>query len=256
MQWVIQSESFTQQRNTRPLLEAVKARNSIHVDVGIIPFEHTITGMENVAKDMPTIFYGTTLLVELVQHKRFHPGVFYEKEWFDPRYWIGKRDDYINEEQKVLTIQQLRESWVEEVTFIKPVNPKLINGQVIEPCEIDHDRWVTEHMDLASNELIVASPWARIAREWRFFIIEGNVITGSSYKRDGCLIIRDPITRETQDAAIAAAKKWLPHNTIVMDLCQLRSGEYKLLEFNCLNCSGWYNSDVLAIVDYLEFLYQ
>jgi len=46
------------------------------------------------------------------------------------------------------------------------------------------------------------------------------------------------------------ADKWLPNRNVVMDLA-LVDNELKVIEFNCINCSGFYNHDVRKIFDAL-----
>lgn len=253
MQWLIQCTGIPD-TNSRPLLDAVKARGLPYRAIGIIPFSHELTGMEEVDSSLPTMFYGSTQLLELAP-KQFKPGMFYDPKWFDPRHWVDKRDDLVNKSMLQISVSTLRKNWVDEVTFVKSIKPKLLTGQVLEPEKEDWDRWVLEHADLDGDEQLLLSPWHKIDREWRFFIIEGKIITGSSYKRDGCLIIRDPLILEVWTAANRALEQWIPFQNIVMDLALMRDGTYKVVEFNALNSSGWYNSDVGKVVDKISELY-
>ncbi len=43
------------------------------------------------------------------------------------------------------------------------------------------------------------------------------------------------------------ADKWLPNPTCVMDVA-LVDDEYKVIEFNCFNSSGFYKNDINKIV--------
>lgn len=254
MQWLIQCTGIPD-TNTLPILNVVKERNLVYHSIGIIPFEHTLTGLDEADPSVPTLFYGSTQLLELAP-KQYRPGCFYEKEWFDPKYWIDKRDDFLNPYLRLITVSELRSSWVDKPTFIKSIEPKQITGQILEPEKEDYDRWLVEHSDLDGSTELIFSDYRKIDKEWRFFILNNQVITGSSYKRDGCLIIRDPMNEQIYSVAEQKAKQWLPHRNVVMDICLLRSGEYKVVEFNCFNSSGFYNCDVGRIVDSVSLLYD
>jgi ATP-grasp domain-containing protein len=44
------------------------------------------------------------------------------------------------------------------------------------------------------------------------------------------------------------ANVWLPAACCVMDTCLLDTGELKVVEFNCINGSGFYDHDVKKIM--------
>lgn len=254
MQWLIQSNDLPDNQ-TKRLLETVLARNMKVVKVGFIPFSHEITGLEEADLDPRTYsyFYGSVQLVQKLYEMGKHNWIFYQPNWFWPATWIGKRTDFLNEKQKIVSVGSLRSKWVQEPTFIKPCyNPTHFKGQVLEPEKEDHDNWLIEHSHLDDGDLIVASPVQKIEKEWRFFVLDHEVVTGSLYKRDGYLCTKEPILSETWYRAEEAAMEWLPNKDIVMDIALLRSGEYKVVEFNCFNSSGFYNCDLAPLLDHLE----
>jgi hypothetical protein len=50
---------------------------------------------------------------------------------------------------------------------------------------------------------------------------------------DGVKRIREPIGEEVWTRARWMAEEWLPSANIVMDICRLKNGEFKVVEFNC-----------------------
>ena len=48
------------------------------------------------------------------------------------------------------------------------------------------------------------------------------------------------------------ADEWLPHPNCVMDTAIDHLGVMKVVEFNCLNCSGMYGHDPLKIVKAIQ----
>ena len=83
-------------------------------------------------------------------------------------------------------------------------------------------------------------------------MIDGEVVTGSTYRKDGYRSVFHPVSSVAFDYARFAVKEWMPNPTIVIDIARTREGEYKVIEFNCINSSGVYNSDVGKLVDALE----
>lgn len=254
MQWFIQDSGVSfdcLDRNVKPLVDAVDARGLKRTCVGYM--DGQILGTEGLDRNVPTMMYGSTKLAELSQVSGFYPGGFYNAAWFDPREWVGKRPDLLNEQQLHMSVGQLRQFWIHEPVFVKSVEPKVLSGMVLEGP--DKEWWLEEQRHLAAYEMLVVSPIERIDQEWRFFIVEGEVVAGSQYKHDGLLRIREPIEGFIWKTARIMAKRWLPHPTIVMDICQLRSGEFKVVEFNCVNSSGFYSADCGAFVDAMEAVY-
>jgi len=252
MQWLIQCTDLPDTHTLR-LLEEVKKRNLPFVGIGVRHFTHEIIDLEKADPELPTMFYGSTQLVQMISEwTTFRPGAFYKKEWFDPREWKGKRNDLLNEEQQEITVAQLRRDWVKKPMFIKSVEPKWLTGMVIEPVKEDQDCWLIEQSELDGDALLVISPALNIETECRFFVVDGQIVTGSTYRWLGCRYLKRPIDQEMLDSAAQMVKEWMPSPNIVIDICRLKNGDYKVIEFNSLNSSGFYNCDVGAVVDALE----
>jgi len=255
MQWLIQCTDLPD-TNTLKLLEEVKKRRFPYVGIGVRPFTHEIIDIEKADPKAPTMFYGSTQLIETISKwEDFRPGAFYEKEWFDPRFWPEKRSDMLNQHQQEITIRDLRLQWVDTPTFIKSIEPKVLAGMVIEPIKEDHDNWMIEYSELDGDVILVMSEAQNIEAEWRFFIVGGEVITGSTYRWLGARTIRRPVESLIYHVARLAIKEWIPNLNIVMDICQLKDGNFRVVEFNAVNSSGFYSADVGKVVDAIEIKY-
>lgn len=258
MIWAIQdSTTFDAlNNNVLPLLEALRSHGMQPTQIGLAlldegewPARWVVTGIEELDKGQPTMFYGSTKLAELAPLQGFKPGAYYEKSWWDPRIWMRNHPDMLNPGMEVYTVKTFLNEWARLTPrFVKPVDPKLFTGTVFEgPDKEDFtDRGLRE------DALVCVGPIVEgIEREWRFFIVNNQIITGSLYKRNGCRIIREPISSSVYKIAQNLANKWLPFHTIVMDICELRNGDFRVVEFNCVNSSGFYNSDIGKIVEAL-----
>jgi hypothetical protein len=97
--------------------------------------------------------------------------------------------------------------------------------------------------DLTEQTRIVVAKPKEILAKWRWFIVGGKVISGSMYRFKGAIH-----QEEELDACVIAeaqwlADVWLPSQCCVMDTVLVGS-DVKVVEFNCINCSGFYDSDV------------
>lgn len=253
MHWLIQNTGVTfacLDNNVEPLVHAIDEYGHSRQAVGVIPFTDDVVGMEDADSSIRTCFYGSTRLVELAAKMPFYPAVFFKKEWFDPYSWRGKRSDLLNEAQTQITADELRTEWTNGPIFIKSADPKVLTGMVLEGD--DKDWWMIEYDHIKADERLIVSPIQKIVREWRFFLVDGNVVSGSQYKHDGVLRIREPIPDNVWMHAHRMALEWLPHPTIVMDIAEMDDGQMKVVEFNCLNCSGFYAAPIIPILGALD----
>jgi hypothetical protein len=255
MQWAIQNSHMTfaaLDHNLGPLIHVLDELKIQKFSIGYIPFENKLVGLEEINPDKPTFFYGSTKVPELIyQNLNYYPGVFFSPIWFDPEYAASNRLDMLNSINIKTTVRELRENWIDEPTFIKSVEAKQLTGMVLEGYN-DKSWFIEEYSHLEDDIVITKSPVHNIDREWRFFIIDGKVVAGSQYKNRGVLRIKEPIPAIVWEVARLKADGWLPCNNIVMDICQLTDGNYKIVEFNCINSSGFYNCSVKSIVESLH----
>ena len=248
VQWLVENgENFNAlDTNTKQMTDALESLGREYSIVKVVPFSHEMIIPDGVDLTLPTLAYGSTLTAALAP-ERMQPGAFYRSEFFDPRNW--KHPEMLNTEVKVTTAGKLRSDWIQEPVFIKSVKDKLHAGMVIEPE--DKDWWIVEQSEPNADDEMLLSPVQKISQEWRFFLVDGKVITGSQYRHDGVRRLKEPVADRVRDTAQRYADMWLPTPTVVMDLC-LVEDRMKVVEFNCLNSSGFYNSDVCAIIEVLD----
>lgn len=224
-----------------------------HQFVGVIPFSREITS------DVPLegtnyLPYGSTLLTTLTPHWR---GNYFIRENFHYRKWNSLRDDMLND--GVYTVAEAIEFFKEQpkdsVWFTRPCEDlKHYSGQTIEAEE--GAAWLQDALGCGSSgtykmepdmEIIVARP-KEILMEWRWFIVNHRVISGSVYRRKGQLFKKKETSQEVIAEAQEFANKWTPHRNCVMDLGLTADGQVKVIEFNTINSSGFYDNDVAAVI--------
>lgn len=239
-----------------------------HQFVGLIPFSHEITSdAPLVGRDY--IPYGSTLLTTLALEYDW-TGLYFDLGTFNydaariERYRFDEitgsdSSDMLNcsQDDYILTVDQainfLENNTKEDQWFIRPSQDlKHFSGQVIERTECI--KWLkdaklcdssgTYKMD-GDMDIVLARP-KKIQAEWRYFIVDKKIISGAMYRAHGQRVN----LRETDDSVLAEAQSlangWLPNDTCVMDLALVDSG-LKIIEFNCINSSGFYGHDVNAI---------
>lgn len=247
--WAIQS-SGVEATNTQLAMDACFELGAPYIDLGLIPFTDKIVGYDQLDMAVDYFFYGNTKLVELINKTFFRHGLFYDSRTFNVAAWNIYRDDMLNQDARITTVWNFLNT--EGTFFVRPLHDlKSFAGQVVFDDESKSD-WFNKTsysgtMFNAGTYVAYSEP-KNIAAEIRAFIVRGKVITASWYRTDGRLQYM-PIY-EHQKVMIELQKmadKWLPLDTVAMDVA-LVDGCAKVIEFNCINCSGFYASDVKKLI--------
>lgn len=104
-----------------------------------------------------------------------------------------------------------------------------------------------------SDLVVVAAPkpiWA----EFRLFVINGEVVTGSQYKVHDHLAVTAAMPDEVWTFARRCADRWNPNPAYALDIALTPTG-LRALEINSANSAGFYAADLarfVAAVNQLE----
>lgn len=139
--------------------------------------------------------------------------------------------------------------WNGEI-FIRPNSTsKIFTGQVLTEENFDFEVNSLNQLSGVTNEtLCVVSSAVDIDAEFRFLIVDHEVITGSEYRWDNVLDIRSDVQPEAQAMAETIAKQeWQPDRVFICDIA-MHNGKAYLLEINPFSSSGLYAMDTRKIV--------
>lgn len=223
-----------------------------HRFVELVPFSREIVS-DTPLTDLDHIPHGSTSFVEEAL-RRGWTGLSFDADRFSYDTAVANRDDMLNT-GSILPAREatafLRGLPTDTSVFMRPAHDlKQFAGSVY--TADDAADFLKDAMACASSGsykidpdlLIVVSEPRNLLIEWRWFIIGGQVVDGSMYRRNGQLTKR----HAPEWLCGALADNWLPDPCCVMDTALLDSGEIKVVEFNCINGSGFYDHDVRKIM--------
>lgn len=102
--------------------------------------------------------------------------------------------------------------------------------------------------DLSSEELVMITSVKNIDEEYRFFIVNREVIAGCTYMENGSHEEKPEYPKEAFELAKKIAElEWRPAIAFTVDVCKMYEN-YKVLEINSFNCSDIYSCDPEAII--------
>lgn len=246
MRWIIQDNLYNEDGYVN-LISALDRMEQQYDIVKVIPFAHEL--VPDVDYDEPVVVMGSNTLVKIAKAKKWTPGAWTAKG-FDYRKWkknLGKH--LLNYESEVVRFGDVVPPLFEEF-FIRPIHDfKEFAGIVITPENFVawQEKAVSYGDTLNEDTLVAMSPVQSIQREYRFFVVNGEVVTGSLYKIGGTVRSDPLVEKEVTDFVYQIMKIWEPDICYVIDIAQTENG-MRVIEYNNINSSGFYACDTQKIV--------
>lgn len=281
MLWVVQNNLYNEY-GYKKFLTALDRMGSDYVVVKPVPFSDILLppdfdsmtqNVEDVEEpyidpDQNIIICGAITLGKISQARGWSPGT-YVNENFDYSKWLEGfgRENLLNGDSVVCRIKDAECEG--DSVFLRPTkDTKAFTGTVMTK-EFFYN-WKekivaieeTEFSPLHGNTEIMMSSVKKIHAEYRLFVVDGKIVTGSIYKQ-GCNGISQlnnmNVTMMPDEEVLEMAQKmidkWQPAIAFVIDVAKTDEG-LKIIEINNFNSAGFYSSDVFKIINAIEELYD
>lgn len=230
--------------------------------VKVIPFAHEI--LPDVNPPGHVMVWGAHTMSMVAKNKGWTPGAFINEN-FDMRILHEKYGDYmLNSDATFWEFGSIPK--YEGNRFIRPVHDnKAFTGEVVNSQKLaDWKEAVSafgdEYATLKSDTPVLVASVKPLTCEARFFVVDGVVVTGSTYRNFGAQNRKrigsdNPMGMPLKEFAQRMVNIWQPDRAFVIDIA-LMDGECKIIEINCINASGFYDCDrsaVIRAVDNMQF---
>lgn len=268
--------------NREDTIEILERFGFAHDSFGILPSSTKVLNLEHFLTDpderfvvrggtrLHTLLKATGSLAEIgvqvtadqSQHgqqylEQLRQGIFYDEQKFDQAYYAGLGLPLLNSDATMYPIAANLTLAFDSDRFIKPSKDEkafdagiLASGETIEEFiarQPQARNWIGESAVIASCKAIIA--------EYRFFVVEGEIVTGSMYRFARKANFNANIPGDILAAAIEFAQMYQPHAVFTMDLAET-SGGIRIIEYNCWNASRLYAADAgkifHAVQDYVQ----
>lgn len=271
IKWLVQDVGM-QMVNLHWNFEALKRLEFPFGNFGVIAHEKMITNLEEVLeKDWHYIIRGGTKILVLLDSihsldevnshlsfeqqaystqfiERLKAGVFYDVQRFDQAYYSTLDLPLLNSGAKLYKISEHLNTRFSQDMFLKPSRDLKAFDAGILPKGVSLQEHITsgKHQAMYLEEQALIATVRPIAAEYRFFVVEKEVITGSQYRLGGKGVLSSIIPENIMCAAKEYAQLYQPHDVFTMDLAQTQQ-DISIVEYNCWNASGLYHTDVCKI---------
>ena len=256
MHWIIQSD-LVRERALVDLLNLLARYGIRHDTVAMIPNGGGIA--PDLAVNAPVVVVGSVALARRAVRAGWRPGA-----------WLGRSSEHdfsydrciaaygramLNADALVVPFADLLDHDLERF-FVRPLaDGKLFTGTVLARTEAA--TWRTRIQGsggtraIAPETSIIVSSVKPILSETRFVVVDGQVVTGSVYRRGRTVLFGPEVEPHILAYARAMVARWTPDRVCVVDIADTPDGP-KIIEFNTFNAAAWYACDVSKIVQAIE----
>jgi hypothetical protein len=154
---------------------------------------------------------------------------------------IFGKENFVNDDAVKIHSKDI--DWKEEEYFIRPFkDDKSFNGGIYNKNTLKYEG------DVFLSRL------KHVSKEFRFFVLDGKIITESMYKLNGELYTKSVVDEEAKNFANKMIEKF-NFPGFVIDIA-LVNNHYKIMELNCFNASGFYDINLYKFVDEVLNYYE
>lgn len=198
--------------------------------------------------------YGSVQMLTRFRNTPLGHHIKYQPNGYSTEHWMthfGERA--LNHQGKVMQAHEaLAHLHAHERAHVRPD----AEGKAFIAQLFDADSWLAHvaERNVRDDLSVFVSPPQVLEREYRCWVVDGNVVEISQYMEYGVFgkaLVEDPVAHA---GAQSLAEVYQPANAFVMDIVKTPEG-FKLIEFNNFHCAGWYAGRVDRVMDaYLDSL--
>jgi hypothetical protein len=254
----VQPAWFIQLRENYPSDQKIAYAAMEHgMTVFMEPYEHGAMAYDFLPNDRPVIVYGSVALLQDLTARAselsFTPALWCDWPQFACRTFFTPWKPWLLQRRfEFVRMGDIKERWdslvdefgVDDRVFLRPdASDKDFNGGLVKRDFFNAWYGSALRFDPPPQSLVVVATPERLLAEYRLFVADGVVVTGSKYKT-GDLVCPEPdFPGEAVQVAEAAAAAWSPERLFCIDVAETPNG-FRIVECNPFNYSGVYESDL------------
>lgn len=273
MHYIIQENVFREQHYDM-LQKSIDRLGLSYTTVRIFPFVEKIVDLKDIpdgpynVDDLPEFIppqgkvfcFGAIKLARVAAKRGWKPGSMMSQTHDFEVYKHHYKENLLNWDSQIIKFSEPFNWDINESKFIRPTeDTKTFTGKVFREVEWKDFVYYNQnngHTTLLNNDtLIQVSSVKTIQKEIRFWVVGGKIITGSQYRIGNQTLYDDYYEDESKQFAQSMVDKFQLAEAFVIDVC-LVDDQWKVVEAGCINCAGFYKSDlqktVIALENYFE----
>lgn len=272
MFWVVQGNLKTDE-GLNALMAVLRNEGYQHALVKTIPFSNIIVDIDvdinqfdeddvpriQIENDKQMVTMGSYSLALTAKEKGWVPGSFINENFEFSKWHTGwGKENLLNGEAIEDTVSNIIPKIMagRHKIFARPSeDTKSFSGQLFEADNLIH--WLgkvaasTDRFGLHGDTSVIVSPFKKIMAEYRLFVVDGCIASGSLYKIGDLVTTSDILDPVAVEYAYKMLDIWQPDRAFVLDIAITEDGP-KIIEVNNINSSGFYKSNISDIVQAID----
>lgn len=253
MHWIVQSDQLNA-TDLQALCSQLYHQRVQYTCVRLVPI-FQIMEPEVVPTEPHVFIMGNKSIGKIVADRGWTPGYFGNN--LNYRLYLEHYGQHmLNYDAVIGSLEELERHW--KYFFVRPISSKLsFAGTVMSWDELllirENVAKVKNQSDATlqlSDEMIMA-PYQEIYAEYRFWVVDGQIVTGSRHK----VAHQSVYSREIDTYIVSYAQKrvdqWQPDRAFVIDIADSKNG-LKVIGINAINSSEFYGCNVGNLVAAIE----
>ena len=251
MYYVIQENLFREE-GFEKLINTLNRFNIEYELIKILPGEEELNFQ---TKEKNVFVFGSLKLARLSKKCNWNPGALITENHDYEVYSKHYKEHLLNYDSRIFKFGEDFQ-WQEDYHFIRPcLDSKVFTGKLFYKGDWEEYR---HHMindnrvsTLTKDTLIQVATPKTIYEEIRCWVVDGKIITQSTYRRGSFLMYDEIVDQEAIDFAQSMVDIFQLAKTFTIDVCRTDKG-WKIVECGSTACAGFYSSDVQKIIMGLE----
>jgi len=256
MFYIVQENLFREEGHAK-LINGLERFKIPYELVNVRPF---IEEVEFKTDRKDVFVFGSLKLARLSKKYGWDPGALVTENHDYEVYSKHYLNNLLNYDSRIVKFNDDFE-WFDFNHFIRPcLDSKVFTGKVFFKAEwLDfRHRQLTngyEGTTLDENTLIQVASAKNLTQEVRCWVVDGKIITQSTYRRGSFLVYDNLVDQDAIDFAQSMVDIFQLAKTFVIDVGLTPDG-WKIIECGSTSCAGFYDADMQKILMALEGSYN
>jgi len=234
--------------------DLVKALERLELDYEVVKLLPFVDDFEFKTERKDVFCFGALKMARIVPKYGWYPGILMTPNHDFQVYKEYYKNNLLNYDSKIYKFGE-NFDWNGDF-FVRPtLDTKVFTGKVhsMESWKSFRDEQLTNGhtTTLTKDTDIQVCSLKNIQKEFRFYIVDGNIATASLYREGSFIRYSDIIDKEAEEYCREMIDVFNLAPAFVMDIC-LTDDKWKIIECGCINCAGLYKANIPLLLMELE----
>jgi len=251
MYYIIQENLFREEGFTK----LINFMERFHMDYELVTVKSGTDEVEYKTDRKDVFCFGALKLARVTKNTGWYPGCLITENHDYEVYSKHYKENLLNYDSKIIKISE-QIDFTQDL-FIRPtMDSKIFTGKVFKKYDWEETQYYllndkTYQKTVTPETLIQVAKPKFITQEIRFWIVDGKIVTQSTYRRGTFLVYDNIVDADAIEFVQKMIDIYCVEKCFTMDVCLSNEG-WKIVECGSISCAGFYDSDIQKLIMALE----